>query len=204
MNLSELSQFDIKDLQKLDYNKLLKDLSKRPDILVALGLVLVTLFCSVNAFQRRQKELITLKQQIDTLEGKLRSVDSYEKVKKELSNFQTKVPEEFVGDDFINKVTDMAVSHNVQIESYSPAKKQTTPLYDLTSIVLNLSAEYKNVWIFINDIEKSRYSIRIESWTGNMDTSSRTAVRRRPTEEEKSQPSLVNVQVEIASINLKK
>ena len=204
MNLAELSRLDIQNLQKLDYNKLLRNLAKRPDLMIAIGLVVATLFFSATAFQRRRKELTSLKQEIETLGARLKVMNNYEDIKKQLSDFQTQAPAELMGDDFIKTVTDIAVSHNVQIESYSPAKKQSSSLYDLTSIVLNLSAEYKNVWTFINDIEKSKYSIRIENWTGNMDADTRTTTRRRISMEEQSQQPWVNVQVEIASINLKK
>ena len=102
MNLTELSRLDIKDLKKIDYNKLLLDVRKRPDILVAVGLVLLTLFFSVNAFTKRKQELLSLQQQIGTLEAKITVIENYEKAKKDLADFVAQIPESLLDNNLIN------------------------------------------------------------------------------------------------------
>ena len=209
MNLADLSKIDIKDLQKIDYAKLLQDLKKRPDILISIVFVLATLSFSVNAFTKKKGELSSLQQEVSKLEEKIKVIDSYEAVKKELTDFLANIPEKILENDLINKVTDFAVSRNVQIESYTPMSKQSSPLYDLTSIDLNVSApDYKNVWLFMNDIEKSKYAIRVENWAGSMDAKgdSRNNSRKRVLSGgagvASDQPS-IGFRLEISAINLK-
>lgn len=205
MNIPDLSKIDIQDLQKLDYMKLLQELKKRPDVLITVVLVLVTLILSVNIFMKKSQELQSLQQEISKLEAKDKVIAQYDTAKKELTDFLVNIPKTLLENDLINTVTDFAVARSVQIESYTPARKQSLAIYDLTSISLNVTAaEYKNIWLFVNDIEKSKYAIRVENWSGSTDVTTRnTASRKINLSDLNPVQSGVTARLEIAAINLK-
>ena len=56
MNINDLLKVDIKDLQKIDYKKLAEELRKRPDILINIAVVLLTLVIFFNITSTPESE----------------------------------------------------------------------------------------------------------------------------------------------------
>lgn len=209
MNLQELTKklnnIDISDLQKINYKKLLNDLQKRPDVIIIIVAILITLYVSPKLYMNRRKELGTLIQETATLKKKDKAIDAYNAAQTELKEFIDNIPEDIGETAFMNQMTDFAESRHVQIKSFSPAKRRSEPLYALTSIVLDVSAQnYKDIWLFIHDIEKSPYSIRIDNWKGTRGGGSQANRGRRQATSTTSTEHQINVKLEIASIRFKK
>lgn len=201
MNLAKLSKLDIKDLQKIDYKQLLQDLRKKPDLAICIVAGLLTVLFCLQTFSKGMMAAEKVKSDIRLMEEKNSALDAYNKSKSDLDEFLNKIPEPITENGLMDKITDLAVARNVQIESFVPTKNQNEPLYTLSSITLNVAArDYKNMWLFIHDIETSPYAIRIENWTGNMGPRSQSGRRR-----EASNPNelWINVRVEVAAVNIK-
>lgn len=206
MDLNDLSKLDIKDLKNVDWRKALDQFRSRPDLIVNALAVIITFFLCINFYSKRQNEIKNVKYEISMLEGKIGAIDEYDIIKAELDQYVANIPQPISEDQLINQITDYAVARNIQIQSFSPAKKQTQPLYDLTSIILKVTADdYANLWLFINDIEKSPYTMRVERWSGFMGPSAGTArpSRRRTDQSIETEDLVLNVEIEIASINIK-
>lgn len=163
MNLNELSKLNINDLQKLDYKAIAKDLKKRPDILAILGVIVLSLIICLNIYAGRQNELHGLKSKAGLLENKIKIIDEYDAAQKELKEFHATLPEKLSENGLINTITDLTTARNIRIESFSPSGTTNLPLYTTSEFSLKVTAQsYKNAWLFIYDIEKSPYSIRID------------------------------------------
>ena len=169
LKLADLSKLDIKDLQNLDYQKLIMDAGRRPDLAISILTPLIAIFISLNIFSKAQHELKSLAGDVAVMKEKIKLVDHYNTAQGEFQQFFKTVPPKVTENEFVDKITDLAVKRRVQIEAFSPAKNQSDPLYDLTMIDLNVNTKnYEDMWLFISDIENSGLAIRINSWTGSM------------------------------------
>jgi Tfp pilus assembly protein PilO len=163
MDLNELTKLNIEDLKKLDYKVLAKDLKKRPDILAILGVILVTLVICLNIYAGRQNEIRGLQSKASLLERKIKLIDEYDAAQKELEAFRGTLPKKMTESELIDKITDLTTARNIRIESFSPAGATETPLYTTSEFSLNIATKnYKDALLFIYDIEKSPYSIRVD------------------------------------------
>ncbi len=203
MNLQDLAKLDINDLQKIDYNQLLGEIKKKPDILVAVVLIVGSLIFAIGNFQKGFKELRSLRGQINVLQKKTTLIRTYNDQKKELGDFLEKLPKVIPDNDLIATLTDMAVHRGVKIESFSPATGRDAKLYKTASLKLEVVAEsYQQIWLFTRDIERSGYALRIDSWTGNLVSTGGKGFGRLETTEKNG--SFLKVNLEIVSIEVKK
>ncbi len=203
-NLSQIdiSKMDIKDLQNIDYQKLLKNVRQKPDIALSIVLPLVALFVCFNIFTKSQTERKTFAAKNYEMQEKLKILKAYTLAQTELQNFIKSLPPKITENEFINKITDAAAKSNVQIDSFSPAQNKSDPLYDLTMINLAASAEnFSNVGLFINDIENSGASIRLDSWNGSMETQQGNTRRTHPSSNADNQ--WTNFRIDIVLVTFK-
>ena len=90
-------------------------------------------------------------------------------------------------DNIIDKINELAVLRNVKITALNPLSERVFDFYRSLGIALNVSAlNYTDMGNFINDIEKSDYILRVDSW-------STSGVS----------PEQITVQMEVASIRVK-
>jgi len=202
--VKKLNEIDIKDLQKLDYKKLLKDAQKRPDVIVSIVAVLATVIFSVNYFRKQHGEIRTTSLEIMALEEKITAIEEYQQTDQELKDFLRGIPENITEEDLINQITDFAQARNVRIESFSPGRKQTEDLYELTSIVLSITVnEYRDLWLFTHDVEASPHALRIDSLNVKANEQPRSRGRNAPAPKG-PKGSTLSATMEIAAIALKK
>jgi len=165
MNLADLSRMDIKDLQKIDYKKMVETLRKRNDILINLIIVLLSLILTVNIMSKSGKKIRSIKKEIGKLEKKITVINNLDAVKAELQEFSETIPEALGEDDLATKLTDWAVARDINIVSVSPVKTKEEDLHNTSSIDLNIETDdYAKLWLFVNDIESSPYALRIDRW----------------------------------------
>ncbi len=204
LKLADISKLDLQDLQKLDYQGFLKDLTKQPDLAISLAAPLLAIFIGFNMFTKSQTEHGSLKSGLLQMQEKIKIVEEYSQAQEGMDKFFSEIPPKVAENEFVDTITDFAVKRGIQIESFSPAKNQNDPLYDLTIINLSASTKtYENMWLFIHDIENSGLSIRINSWGGNMGQQSQMSSRRNRAY---SDPNdlWVNFRLEIAAVSFKK
>ena len=206
MNLAELSKLDIKDLNKIDYSKLGDTLKKNPEQLITVLIVIGTIVFSVHYYVKKKMELRRVTIQINELLNKKTAMDEYNNAKTSHDDLLNNLPQGLSEDTLSNALTTMAIHRGVRLESFSPAKKMDEKLYELTSINLEISSkEYDNIFLFIHDIENSKYNLRIEALQGTiLDTlaSQRRRSQRQSRSEEEETPE-IRIQMEIASIIFK-
>ena len=199
--IEKLNKINVKELQNIDYQKLLANIKTRPDIIIIAIAVAGTIFFCSKIYGDNQTKITTARTEIKNLEKKIEAIEKYKKRQDDLQGFVTQIPGPISEDNLINLITDFAVKHHVQIESFSPANKGTMPLYETAGLNLNLSVkDYKNLWLFIHDIEESAYPIHIGRWRASLEGGQTQTERGQlPHQEEK-----LLVQIEIVSVNVKK
>lgn len=205
MNLRDISKLDIKDLQKIDYLSFAKDIAKTPDKLIIFLAPVLAVFAGFNVFSRSQAELKAMAADTVQMQEKTGLVSEYKIAQEELQKFLDSTPKKISETEFTDKITELAVKRGVQIESFSPAKNQSDPLFDLILININVNAkDYENIWLFIHDIETSGLNIRINSWTGSMGSRSQQSIAfRRAREALNLDDAVINVRLDIATVSFK-
>lgn len=200
MNIIEkLNKIDVNDLKNIDYQKLLGGLKGRPDIIIIAVAVIGTILACSRIYSNNQNVIRTARAEIINLENKISSIEKYKKSQTELENFVAEIPEPVNEDNLMTLITDFAVKRQVQIESFSPTQKEKAPLHETNGLNLFISAtDYKNLWLFINDIETSSYPIRVEKWHASVGSSTDTRQQPQP------EGIRIQVQLEIASVNVTK
>ncbi|MCB9771978.1 MAG: type 4a pilus biogenesis protein PilO [Candidatus Omnitrophica bacterium] len=199
----DISKLDVKDLQNIDFQKILKDARQRPDTAIAFAVPILALFICFNIFTKSQNERRIVTTKIKEMEAKVKLVDEYNTAQEEFQTFLDTMPAKITEDEFITKITDFAVKNHVQIESFSPAQNKSDPIYDLKLINLTANAQdFNDMGHFIQDIENSGLSIRINSWNGNMGPQAQGGARRAI---DPNNPNglVINFRLEVASVTFK-
>ena len=192
MKLQDFKKIDINDLKNLDFAKILEEILAKPDMAANAALVILSLFVMFQIFNGRQGEIKTLKGKLEQLEKKGAVIETYHATQKQFTAFISNLPKGVPEDTVIEKLTDFAANHDVQILSFSPAKMESKKFYDKVIVNLNIiSKNYKNLCLFVNDIENSPYALRLERWGGFME------------EAEKNNTPAIHAQITVASIIFK-
>ncbi|HOY09832.1 MAG TPA: type 4a pilus biogenesis protein PilO [Candidatus Omnitrophota bacterium] len=207
MNLSELSKLDVKDLNKINYSKFGEHLKKNPQELVTTLIVIGAIVFSAHFYINKKMESRRITIQINDLLKKKVAMTEYNNAKKSRDDLLNNLPQGLSADTLANVLTTMAIHRGVRLESFSPAKKIDEPLYELTSINLEISSkEYDNIFLFIHDIESSQYNIRIEDFQSTIFDTMVSQRRQQPQQagrDKKEERPEIRIQMEIASIIFK-
>ena len=91
MNLKDLSKLDIKDLQNIDLSQAKDFLTSRPDILINILLIAVTLFATMYVYNRHSLQSTQIEQQILELTEKTEIVDEQKKTNTALGLVQKSI-----------------------------------------------------------------------------------------------------------------
>ncbi|MCC6758332.1 MAG: type 4a pilus biogenesis protein PilO [Candidatus Omnitrophica bacterium] len=200
----DIAKLDVKDLQNIDYQKLLKDVRKRPDTAISFAAPILALFICFNMFTKFQAEQKSLSRKIKEMSAKAKQVDDYNAAQAEFDNFKKALPPTITENEFLNKITDLAVKNDIQIESYVPGQSKTDPIYDITNINLVASAnDFNAMGHFISDIENSGLAIRINSWSGTMGARTQSAANRRASQKGNMGELVINFRMDISSVTFK-
>ncbi len=165
----DISKLDIKDLQNINYQKILTDIRKKPDLAISIAFPLIALFICFHLFTKSQADSKLLLNKNIEMEGKLKIVEEYLQTDTQLKEFIKNQPAELSENQFYNMMTDFATQNHIKVESFTPSQNKADPTCDLISI--NIKANTKNfsdVGRFIKSIENSSSNIRIDSWTASM------------------------------------
>jgi Tfp pilus assembly protein PilO len=132
-----------------------------------------------------------------TEEEKLGIVKEYDGIKKNMDDFVEQFPKTINDDLAINRISDLASAHNIQILSFSPAQKGTAEYYEQSTIAFTVSTNnYTNIANFIEEVEKLPFAIRINGWAGKLSPTSAS-----PNKTSTEDP--IEVRIEISLLRLK-
>jgi len=200
----DISKLDVKDLQNIDYQKILKDVRQRPDTAISFAAPVIAIFICFNLFTKFQAEQKNLSTKISEMKEKVKLLEEYKNAQTELETFKKSLPPKITENEFINKVTDLAVKNNIQIESYTPGQSRTDTISDLISINLIANAvDFADMGRFIFDIEHSGLAIRLNNWSGVMGARSQAGGSRRTAQSTGANELVYNFRLDISSVTFK-
>lgn len=198
----DISKMDINDLQNINYEKLFKDIRQKPDKIIGVSACLLAVFLSFNIFNKTQTKKRAYQIKTFEMEEKSKIIDEFNTAQADLKNFLTSVPPKLTENEFINKITDIAVSHNVKIDSFSKNEDNTLSNHSLISLEISaLVSTYEDLYQFINDIETANSSIRVNSWSGNLSNSNTNYQRRA--EAASPESASINFRINISLVTFK-
>jgi len=204
MDLKQLSKFDVAELKNVDYLKLLTGLRKRPELIVNFLSILLAVIISWNIFAKGKSQLQNALEEIPKLEEKIAAINEFHSVKARLDTFQANIAPRISEEQFINLMTELASKRKLRILSLSPGGTDNKNYYEYLSVNLDFTCEkYTDIWLFINDIESSRYPLKITSFSSANASSKKTRRGRRPSSANAQEDGTISVKLKVASIHVK-
>ena len=196
--VNALRNINIKDLQNIDARELGDMLRQRIDIILTVVPVVVTIVVMANMFKGYGKKSQTLAWEIGQMQERVEVIRESGRLKGNYSVFLENFPKSILTDQLINKLSEFAAYRKVQILSFSPVKEKSDDYIKVAGGQINVTADsYKNMVLFMKDIEAAPYALRVEQWSAKMKEQTINA----GAEEFKKQT--VEASMEISSIKLK-
>ncbi len=210
--IDKLQSVNIKDLKGVDLSEARDKLKSRPNVLIIIGLVLVTgtgvVLLYFNFMQRSMKIAQTTK----TYKEQWESAKVSKTVKAKYDKFVADFPKKISIDDLIDKVSAFAIQQNVQIIAFSPAQEVSDDYTKISKINIDVSTEsYGDLIQFMQNIEQSPYAIRVDSWQSKLEStpqSSKSDSRSRRSDDQELEKDIIEekpairVTIELAVITL--
>ncbi len=191
MKISDLSKIDLKDI---DLKKIQESLLQRPELLINLGIAFFAGILIFNIVGGRMNEAKKLKGKMAEQKKKVAAIKTHEVTQKEFKELIDHLPAGILEDSLVDHLTDFAGKRNIQIQSFSPANKTQKNYYTQMTVLLKVAAKnYKDMILFLNDIESSPYNLRIDRWTGTMEA-----------EKDEGKEGIIVAQLEINAVNFVK
>ena len=158
----------LKDLKNLDINKVLQILSARKTKAMIAGFAAVTVIGGLMVFNGYRERVAGYQRQMQDLQDKMDVVRRHERSLKALKVFWAALPGELEDNKLIIQLTEYAVKNNVDIINYAPGQSKNEKLYDSSRVRLSVSAgSFKDLLAFMRMIERSPYSLRVESFSSS-------------------------------------
>lgn len=170
--IGTLKNINIKDLQNIDARDVVNILRQRLAIVVNAVLVVVTIAVMANVVKSYGKKSQTLAGEIKQKEEKLEVAREADRLAKEHAAFLANFPAPVAADQLIKKLSEFAAARKVQILSFSPApvKERGDDYISVAEVQVNVSSDtYRNIVLFMRDIEDSPYALVVGKWSAGMD-----------------------------------
>lgn len=167
--LASLRNINIKDLQNIDAQELGDMLRQRVDILLNVVLVLVTIGATIAIVKGYGKRSEMLTWEIKQLADRGAAVKDSQRLKGEYATFLENFPKLIATDQLVNKLSEFAAYRQVQILSFSPVKEKGDDYLKVAGVQINVSSEnYKNIVLFMKDVEDAPYALHVGQWSAKM------------------------------------
>lgn len=198
MNLANLKKIDIK---KIDIAKIRSYLLKRQDVLINYASVFLTAFIMFKIFSGQQEQMQNLKIQASQMEKKIVVIAKVDRALKELNALVSSLPTGIPESALIDQVTDLAEKSNIDIVTFYPIETEENEFYKYSHISLQISTDqYKNFLRFIHDIESSSFNLRVDQWSGSLDSRSQPTQFSRGENKKTGQEGSPKVLLNVSSI----
>lgn len=200
LDFRNLGSFDLKSMNLIHWWYLLR---RHRELMIYSGMVIGTLIVGVQMIGQQNIKIETMQRELASLEDKDKVISEYENTKKTVEDYMKSLPQGTVEmDSIINLINEFARNRDIQIQSFSPSgDRRSLDYYDVVYLELNVrTVDYKDLVLFIQDIEDSTYNLRIENWTVNL---RKFEGRGRSQPNPPSFDETINVVMQIASITFK-
>ena len=196
--LASLRNFNIRDLQNIDARQVVEMVRQRLDIVINGVLIFVTVIVMVNVVRGNGKKLTVLAWEATQMQERLDAVKESERLRGEYEVFMRNFPRSILTDQLISKLSEFAAYRHVQILAFSPVKEKGDDYIQVAGVQINVAAEdYKNIVLFMKDIEDAPYALLVEQWSAKMKDQ---RIKEGPGEIRKQ---IVEADIRIGSITLK-
>lgn len=206
MTLNELLQFDLKDLKKIDYRRFIGRLKSRPDIIVAVLTMVVTMIICFLIYSGKKKELDVQLRDIEMLQQRDALFVDLQAIKQGVQALKGVLPAQISESDLIDIITQAATDHGITISAFSPTVRNDHGAYAALTLSLTVVAPlYHELWGFIYRIESENRSLRIDSWSSRVAEGARS-VRRVASSGQAggaSDPNMIEAALTVTVINFK-
>jgi hypothetical protein len=169
-----MSQIDLQSLQSMDAAKLTGLLKEHQNNIIKFALIIASLIAVVVMFNDLHSKEEALRGQITQMQQKLDAMKSRDAVSGELDTFNAALPKKVNEFELITLLSDFAKSQHTSITSMSPAESVDMGLYDLINVHFNgVTDNFKDMVLFLRTIERSKYPLRIDTWSGSEDVNNK-------------------------------
>jgi hypothetical protein len=166
LNLDKLnSQVDLKSL---DLKKLTKVFAEHQNTLIKSVLIIGSLFMAVVMFNNHRIKSQVLTSQISQAQQKLDAIKTHEQAAHDLDAFKSSIPKRINEFGLLSVISNYAKLYHVAIPSLAPGDSKDMGLYDVININFEAQSDnFKDMMLFLRKIEKSNFSLRVNSWSGH-------------------------------------
>ena len=171
MNLDSLKnfKFDANALKNFSVEDIRTFINEQQVLALNIAIGVGALVAGVFVVNMRIQEYSDLKLRLDELVVKEEPAHKYEKLLKKTQDFLRTVPATLSEENVIPYLTDLADRHHVVINELQPPYARVEGFYREVRVSFVCSvADFHSALIFLNDLENSKYMIKINSWSLNL------------------------------------
>lgn len=154
-------------IKDLDTTEIIKILGEHQDFLIKLALIVGSLWMLMGMFNDYHVKDQSLRTRMSQAQEKLEVVKARDAAMEDLNNFKSSIPKKLSEFELIALISNYAGLHHVTINSLSPAGSKDMGLYDVINISFSAASDnFKDMLLFLRKIEKSKFPLKINSWSG--------------------------------------
>jgi len=168
MNLNSLKniKFDINALKNLSLEDIRNFINEQQVLALNIALTLGALIAGTFVIQMRLEEYANLKRSLDEIIVKEEPAYKYDKLLKNKATFLESLPLALSEEEMIPYLTQLADKHHVVITDLQPPYEKIEGFYREVKLLFVCSADnFQDAMIFLNDIESSKYMLKVNSWS---------------------------------------
>lgn len=206
MKLSDLNKIKIEDLKQIDLRQVRENLQSRPDLIIQIVLVLITILTIFSTCNTHKEKTASLKKEVLELRKKSKALEKFETTQKDYNEYIKDTPQVISKIQLSRKISESAERWDIKILSTEPTQEKSNTYVHLTNIKINVSSKnYANIIQFIHDIENSPYLIRIKGVTTSLENKNLFSRRRhyQDLSQQASGEPIIEATIEIESLEFK-
>lgn len=205
MNLRDLAKIDIKTLQQIQVNDIIAFMRSNLDIAIIVSIIGLTLATVLGLYGYSTSKNISLNNQVQTAQELVPVAEKQKELLEEFNTFIKNFPDSIGTNALMEKISGLALDHDIQIKSISPGLTDENTIRSITEMTLTIvSDSYDDIISFTKSIESLPYSITITSWKGYQTNQSNSSRRTRSVNGQTEPDTiLINIDMRIQSIQLK-
>ena len=202
--VEKLNSTSLSSIKEMDLEALKNILRNSPQFILNLAIVVISIFVSISFVTNGKNNEKKFKLNVTEYQEKLEAVKKQEDIKTKYNDFINKFPKSIQASQLIDRFSELAANRNVRILSFSPAKEKNNNYVQQITINLSIeSGDYKNIILFVKDIEDYPYALRLERFSAQLSDqfSQERNNKKREGEQEPEEP--MTADLEVSSIKIK-
>jgi hypothetical protein len=168
MNLNSLKdiKFDLKALKNISIADIRNFINEQQVLSLNIAIGLSALFAAVVVLNAQFQEYSKLKLRLNELTVKEEPARAYDKILKRTGDFMQEIPAALSEEDVIPYLTQITNRHHIVIKELQPPYTTTEGFYREVRVSFVCSVtDFHEALVFINDLENSKYMIKVNSWS---------------------------------------